>query len=372
MLPARRTLGRWLTVALSLSLAACTGTAPAPASAPAADAVPAPRAAARPEAVAPATARRWGIAIHGGAGTITRQGVSPEREAEYAAKLREALDAGHRILARGGSSLDAVQAAINVMEDSPLFNAGKGAVLTNAGTAELDASIMEGKTLNAGAVAGVQHVRNPIDAARLVMEKSPHVMLAREGADAFARENGLAMVPQEYFITEARRRTLERQKAAEANRPTSDAGDDPLYSSPDDRKYGTVGAVALDQAGNLAAGTSTGGMSNKRWGRIGDAPVIGAGTYADNASCAVSATGHGEYFIRVAVAHDICARVEYLGATIDEAGEATLARVAELGGDGGVIIMDARGNRAWPFNTAGMFRGYRGATGEPVVEMFGN
>lgn len=366
MIQARRSRGLWPAAALLLGLGACVGTAADPAPAPVPEATP------RPEAMAPSTAPGWGIAIHGGAGTITRQGIPPEREAEYQAKLREALDAGHRILARGGSSLDAVQSAINVMEDSPLFNAGKGAVLTNAGTAELDASIMEGHTLNAGAVAGVQHVRNPIDAARLVMEKSPHVMLAREGADAFARENGLTMVPQEYFITEARRRTLERQKAAEANRPTSDASDDPLYSSPDDRKYGTVGAVALDQAGNLAAGTSTGGMSNKRWGRIGDAPVIGAGTYADNASCAVSATGHGEYFIRVAVAHDICARVKYLGATIEEAGRATLDRVAELGGDGGVIIMDARGNRAWPFNTAGMFRGYRGATGDAVVEMFGN
>lgn len=366
MTQARRSRGLWPSAALLLALAACVGTAVDPAPAPA------PEAASRPEAVAPSGAPRWGIAIHGGAGTITRQGVPPEREAEYQAKLREALDAGHRILARGGSSLDAVQAAINVMEDSPLFNAGKGAVLTNTGTAELDASIMEGKTLNAGAVAGVQHVRNPIDAARLVMEKSPHVMLAREGADAFARENGLTMVPQEYFITEARRRTLERQKAAEANRPTSDAGDDPLYSSPDDRKYGTVGAVALDQAGNLAAGTSTGGMSNKRWGRIGDAPVIGAGTYADNASCAVSATGHGEYFIRAAVAHDICARMKYQGAALDVAARATIDHVAALGGDGGVIAMDARGNYTWPFNTAGMFRGYRGATGEAVVEMFGS
>ncbi|HEX7118167.1 MAG TPA: isoaspartyl peptidase/L-asparaginase, partial [Longimicrobiales bacterium] len=258
------------------------------------------------------------IAIHGGAGTIRRGDMTPEAEKAYRAKLEEALRAGYAVLEDGGTSLDAVVAAITVMEDSPLFNAGKGAVFTNAGTNELDAAIMDGATLRAGAVAGVKTVKNPILLARAVMERSPHVMLAGAGAEAFAAEQGLELVDPEYFFTQHRWDALQRIKAEEAGKPVSEP-QGPQAFFPDDRKFGTVGAVALDRHGNLAAGTSTGGMTNKRWGRIGDSPIIGAGTYANNASCAVSATGHGEYFIRNVVAHDICARVEYGGQTLEEA-----------------------------------------------------
>ncbi|MEE4288967.1 MAG: isoaspartyl peptidase/L-asparaginase, partial [Erythrobacter sp.] len=246
---------------------------------------------------APEEKPRWSIAIHGGAGTMSREAMTPEKEAEYRAALQAALDAGAKVLSEGGSAMDAVKAAIMPMEDSPLFNAGKGAVFTWEGKNELDASIMDGRDRSAGAVTGVTTVRNPILLADKVRTDSPHVFLMGEGAEQFAGEQGFAVTPPEYFATEARLKSLERMKAEKVSALDVDL------------KFGTVGAVALDQDGNLAAGTSTGGMTGKRWGRIGDAPVIGAGTYADNRSCAVSATGWGEYFIRVGVAQEICTRL---------------------------------------------------------------
>ncbi len=311
------------------------------------------------------------IAIHGGAGTIRRGSMTPEQEQAYRAKLEEALRAGYAILEEGGTSLDAVVAAITVLEDSPLFNAGKGAVFTSEGTNELDAAIMDGATLQAGAVAGVKRVKNPITLARAVMEHSPHVMMAGEGAEVFAEEQGIELVDPEYFFTQSRWDALQRAKARET---TADAG------KPDDRaiaflmhdhKFGTVGAVALDKNGNLAAGTSTGGMTNKRWGRIGDAPIIGAGTYANNASCAVSATGHGEYFIRNVVAHDICARVEFGGQTLEEAAHyVVMEKLVQQRGEGGVIAIDRQGNIAMPFNSEGMYRGYIDRDGNMVVGIY--
>lgn len=347
---------------LAAALLAAPGCAATQAPAPAGQPAPAAAEAAQP---------RWGIVIHGGAGTISRENMTPEREAEYNAKLTEALRAGHAVLARGGSSLDAVAAAVNVMEDSPLFNAGKGAVFTSEGKNELDAAIMEGRTLAAGAVAGLRHVKNPVNLARAVMEKSPHVMMIGEGAEAFARQQGIEMVPESYFRTESRWRALERAREAEKRPgPTSYRAGGGVPEM-DDRKFGTVGAVALDRAGNLAAATSTGGMTNKRWGRVGDVPIIGAGTYANNASCAVSATGHGEYFIRYTVAHDICARMQYRGVPLREAADAVVMDVlVKAGGEGGVIAMDAQGNVAMPFNSSGMYRGYMGPDGTPTVAIF--
>lgn len=289
--------------------------------------------------------------IHGGAGAIKRSEMSAKLEEEYRAKLTEALEAGHRILKQNGASLDAVETAIRILEDSPLFNAGKGAVFTHDGKNELDSSIMDGSNLKAGAVAGVKHIQNPISLARLVMEKSPHVMMAGDGAEEFAKAQGVELVPEKYFYTERRWQELEKEKKKTDH-------------------HGTVGAVALDAAGNLAAGTSTGGMVNKRFGRVGDSPIIGAGTYADNQSCAVSATGHGEYFIRVGVARDIAALVAYKSMSVSEAADAVLEKVKKLGGDGGVIVLDRAGNFAMPFNTAGMYRGHIGADGEAVVEIY--
>jgi L-asparaginase / beta-aspartyl-peptidase len=316
---------------------------------------------------------RWGLVIHGGAGTIRREDVTPARQAEYEGALREALMAGHRVLAAGGTSMDAVEAAINVMEDNPLFNAGRGAVITADGRIELDAAIMDGATLQAGAVAGLHTVRNPIDLARAVMEKSPHVMMIGEGAESFAREQGIATVDPSYFITDARRRSWERMRqqdsvrADSARRSRGAEG----YSVPDERKYGTVGAVALDRRGNLAAGTSTGGMMMKRWGRVGDVPIIGAGTYANNRSCAVSATGHGEFFIRNTVAHSICALMEYGGLPLQAAADSIVMRqLVKQGGDGGIIAMDRQGNWTLTFNSAGMYRGRVGADGRPEVAIF--
>ncbi|HEX7049320.1 MAG TPA: isoaspartyl peptidase/L-asparaginase [Longimicrobiales bacterium] len=312
---------------------------------------------------------RWGIVVHGGAGTILRENMTPEMETAYRAKMEEAIRAGHTILAGGGTSLDAVVAAIQVLEDSPLFNAGKGAVFTHEGTNELDASIMDGATLHAGAVAGVKHIKSPIALARLVMEKSPHVMMAREGAEAFAQEQGIELVPEDYFYTERRWKELQEAKAAEAERTSMAPGAAP--EMPVAWKVGTVGAVALDQHGNLAAGTSTGGMTNKRFGRIGDSPIIGAGTYANNESCAVSATGHGEYFIRNVVAYDICARMLYTGVSLEEAANAVvMEKLVERGGDGGVIAIDRHGNIAMPFNTPGMYRGYAGPDGRITVKIY--
>ncbi|HKP77356.1 MAG TPA: isoaspartyl peptidase/L-asparaginase, partial [Longimicrobiaceae bacterium] len=317
---------------------------------------------------------RWGMVIHGGAGTISRQQMTPEREAAYRAGLERALRAGYAVLQRGGRSLDAVQAAINVMEDDSLFNAGKGAVLNAEGHVEMDAAIMNGATLAAGSVAGVHHVRNPITLARLVMEKSPHVMMVGDGAELFGRQQGIEQVDPSYFITAPRRASWERQRAADSARAASGRGtamNEPAYSVPDERKFGTVGAVALDQAGNLAAGTSTGGTQMKRFGRVGDAPIIGAGTYADNRSCGVSATGTGEYFIRNTVARSICALVEYAHLPLAQAADSiVMHQLVARNGDGGVIAMDRQGNWAWPFNTSGMYRGHIDAAGNVRIEIF--
>lgn len=327
-------------------------------------------------------ARPYGLVIHGGAGVILRQDLSPELEAQYRAALAESLHAGYAVLARGGSALDAVTAAINIMEDCPLFNAGKGAVFNAEGACELDASLMDGRSLAAGAVAGIHHIKNPINLARDVMTKSPHVMLVGDGAEQFAQSLGYTLVPNEYFQTELRRKQLQRaqekEKAARAGRASTIADDTQRYTSADERylvrqqKYGTVGCVALDQQGNLAAGTSTGGMTNKKYGRVGDAPIIGAGTYANNATCAVSATGWGEFFIRANVAHDISAQMEYQGKDVSSAATATLAKVARLGGDGGVICLDAHGHLAMTFNSPGMYRAHH-ISGQPeVVAIYGD
>jgi len=311
--------------------------------------------------------------IHGGAGTIVRSEMSADKEKQYRTKLSEALLSGYRILKKGGPGLDAVEAAIRLMEDSPLFNAGKGAVFTSAGTNELDASIMDGRTLKAGAVASLRHIKNPISLARLVMEKSRHVLMVGAGAEAFARQQGIAPVPQSYFYTDSRWQALQREKAAEAKlnkAPPEQKKQQRAHASDTGREHGTVGAVALDQAGNIAAGTSTGGMTNKRFGRVGDSPIIGAGTYANNQTCGISATGDGEYFIRLAVAHDLSALMEYRGFSVKEAADAVIEKVGKLGGEGGVIAIDRSGNIAMSFNTSGMYRGRVGADGEPIVEIY--
>lgn len=300
------------------------------------------------------------IVIHGGAGALAPGRYTPEEEAAFKDSLGEALNAGYAVLEEGGDALDAVEAAIVILEDAPYFNAGKGAVFTSEGKNELDASIMDGATLNSGAVAGVTTVKNPIKLVRDVMENSAHVMFAGDGAEEFAAERGHALVEPEYFFTERRWRAY--QRALENAEQDKDA------SLPVDFKYGTVGAVALDRNGDLAAGTSTGGMTFKRYGRVGDSPVIGAGTYADNKSCAVSATGHGEYFIRLTIARDICAQVEYGGKTVAAAAEDVIHnRLQYLGGTGGVIVLGADGAYAMPFNTSGMFRGVKNAESEMVA-----
>jgi beta-aspartyl-peptidase (threonine type) len=311
--------------------------------------------------------KKFGLVIHGGAGTIERSKITPEKERAYRAGLERALTAGYDILKRGGSSLDATEAAVRVLEDDPHFNAGKGSVFTSAGTNEMDAAIMDGKTLAAGAVAALKHVKNPISLARLVMEKSGHVMIDGAGAEAFAKENGMELVDQKYFFTQERWDALQKIKAAEKHR-TGGAGKAFLITDQD--RHGTVGAVALDKNGNLAAATSTGGTTNKRPGRVGDSPIIGAGTYANNATCAVSATGDGEYFIRASVGHDISALMEYRGMPLQEAAQAVLNKVAKLGGTGGLIAIDRQGNIALPFNTAGMYRGYVDPDGKFVVEIY--
>ncbi len=294
------------------------------------------------------------LVIHGGAGTLDPDDMTPELKQEYLDRLNAALDAGEAILKEGGSSLDAITAAIIIMEDSPLFNAGKGAVFTNQLEVELDASVMVGEDLNAGAVAGVTDVKNPIRAAIAVMNNSPHVMMAGSGASLFAEEQGLEIVENEYFHTERR---LKQVKEA-------------MEISPD-HFGGTVGAAALDINGNLAAGTSTGGMTNKKYGRVGDSPIIGAGTYANNETCAISATGHGEYFIRNTVSKDISARMLYGGHSFIAAADYVVNnRLADLGANGGIIGVDRYGNVAMPFNTTGMYRGYTKSTGEREVKIF--
>ena len=298
--------------------------------------------------------------IHGGAGVIAKE-ITPEKEKAYRAELQRVLEAGYAVLKGDGSSLDAVSKAIVIMEDSPLFNAGKGAVFNHDGKNELDASIMDGATLRAGSVANVHRVKNPILLARAVMEKSPHVMLVGDGAEQFAQSIGITLVDPKYFYTETRWQQLQDELKKEQATGV-DANKAP--------GHGTVGAVALDKQGNLAAGTSTGGMTNKRFGRVGDSPIIGAGTYA-NAKCAVSATGWGEYYIRANAAHDICARVEYKGEPIAQAAkEVVMEVVPKLGGDGGVIALDAQGNFATPFNTEGMFRGWIDRDGKIHIAIF--
>ncbi len=302
------------------------------------------------------------IAIHGGAGVINRASMSAENERAYRADLERALDAGYGVLEKGGTSLDAVVSAVKILEDSPLFNAGKGAVFSHAGINELDAAIMDGATQKAGAIAGVRHIRNPIELARMVMERTSHVLLAGEGAEEFALEQGVDLVPGSYFHTERRWKQLEDAQKAEQT----------AALAPDDIGYfGTVGAVAHDKAGNLAAATSTGGMTNKRWGRIGDSPIIGAGTYADNATCAVSATGSGEYFIRAVVAHEICARVRLSGVSAAQAAHDVIhGKLEQIGGDGGVIVVDRDGALSLEFNTEGMFRGARDSGGRREVAIY--
>ncbi len=299
------------------------------------------------------------IAIHGGAGAVPRHTLTAERERRYRDGLATALDLGYAILEKGGSSLDAVTAAVRSLEDDPSFNAGCGAALTRDGAAELDAAIMEGRQQRAGAVAAVRHVKNPIELARRVMEKSRHVLLVGSGAEEFALEEGFTLVPNAYFRTEERRAQLESERGG---RPVSD-----LFPSP----QGTVGAVALDAAGDLAAATSTGGMTNKRQGRVGDSPIIGAGTYARNGVCAVSATGHGEYFIRAVAAYHICAAVEYRDLTLSAAVRELLhERLRELGGSGGVIAIDRSGRIVAEFSTEGMFRGSRDSDGLRRIDIY--
>jgi len=334
-------------------------------------------------ATAPEPAPRWSIVVHGGAGVIERANLTPALEAEYRAAMQRALNTGGAILENGGSSLDAVEAVIREMEDDPLFNAGRGAVFTAAGQNELDASIMDGRTRAAGAVASVTTVRNPISLARRVMERSPHVMLAGINADRFAMTEGLEQVEPGYFFTERRWRQLlewqERNGIAPPPEPRGPPPPPPERRSDlevDDHQFGTVGVVAYDQHGNIAAGTSTGGTTGKRWGRVGDAPIIGAGTYAHNGICGVSATGTGEFFIRVGVARDICARMQFNGESAQQAADNVIAEVGALTnnagatGDGGVIVLDGRGGIAWSMNTPGMYRASQYAGGAPVVQIF--
>lgn len=307
-------------------------------------------------------AHRIALAVHGGAGTIERSKMTAEREQEYRAGIEHALRAGREILDRGGSSLDAVEASVRVLEDDPNFNAGKGSVFTSAGTHEMDAAIMDGKTLSAGAVARLEHVRNPILLARAVMGKSKHVMLVGSGAEEFAKGNGIELVDAKYFFTQHRWEELQKAKA--------DAEGGKKFIISEAESHGTVGAVARDTQGNMAAATSTGGTTNKLPGRVGDSPIIGAGTYANNATCAISCTGDGEFFIRAVVAHQVSALMELRGMPLAEAAERALADARKLGGTGGLIAVDKSGNVTLPFNTSGMYRGYLGEDGKFVIEIY--
>jgi L-asparaginase / beta-aspartyl-peptidase len=321
------------------------------------------------------------LVVHGGAGTITKANMTPEKEKAYTEALEFAMKTGMDVLKKGGTSMQAVEATIRTMEDSPLFNAGKGAVFTHDGTNELDAAVMNGKDLSAGAISGVKTIRNPISAAIKVMEKSEHVMMSGVGAEQFAKEQGIEIVDPSYFYTETRWKGL--QNAIQEEKIQLDHVDSTKKSGflkpvPSDdliftegKKYGTVGCVALDQYGNLAAGTSTGGMTNKRYGRIGDAPIIGSGTYANNASCAVSATGHGEFFIRSVVGHDVAALMEYKKWSLKKAAdEVVMNKLVKIGGSGGLIALDAKGNVAMPFNSEGMYRGYIKADGKMYIGIY--
>jgi L-asparaginase / beta-aspartyl-peptidase len=301
--------------------------------------------------------QKYAIVIHGGAGVMSEEKMGKELQTEYKSKLNEALELGEKMLKEGAVATDVVVHVINILEDSPLFNAGKGAVFTHDEKVELDASIMEGKTLNAGAVAGVRDIKNPINAAREVMQHSEHVFLSGKGASEFAKKQGLEMVPNKYFYIKSRHDSLKQLKKQERERTSKD-------------NMGTVGCAVLDSQGNICAGTSTGGMTNKKFGRIGDAPVIGAGTYANNKTCAVSCTGHGEYYIRLGFARDISALMEYKNLSVGEACREEIRKLTELNGTGGVIALDANGNIAMEFNTSGMFRGFIKSTGEKEIAIF--
>jgi len=300
---------------------------------------------------------KYAIVIHGGAGVMSKSAMNEEQQEAYKSKLNEALILGQKLLKEGNTATDVVVRVVEVLENSPLFNAGKGAVFTHDGINELDASIMEGKTLNAGAVAGVRDVKNPIKAAREVMENSAHVLLSGKGASKFAKEQGLEIVKNKYFFTESRYQSLKRLQKRERERTEKD-------------NTGTVGCAVLDTYGNICAGTSTGGMTNKKYGRIGDSPVIGAGTYANNKTCAVSCTGHGEYYIRLGFARDISALMEYQNMSVEEACAEEIRKLGELGGTGGVIGIDSEGNVAMEFNTSGMFRGYIKSSGDKEIAIF--
>lgn len=305
----------------------------------------------------------FAIAIHGGAGNIHQEKMPEEDVKAYHEQLNIALNAGHKVLEKKGSSILAVEAAINIMEDSSLFNAGKGSVFTHKETIEMDAAIMDGNTLEAGAVAGTTKIKNPIGAARAIMEKSPHVMLLEKGAEEFAEEHGIEMMDPSYFFDQKRFDELQRIK--DTDKMLLD------HSAEPNSKFGTVGAVALDQHGNLAAGTSTGGITNKRYGRIGDSPIIGGGTYANNSTCAVSCTGYGEYFIRLVVAHDISALMEYKNMGLKEATELLVHdKLTKLGGEGGLISIDKQGNISMPFNTRGMYRGFKKSNGKSDTSIY--
>ncbi len=318
--------------------------------------------------------QKFAIVIHGGAGTILKKNLSSEKEKAYKDKLNEALNAGYSVLENGGSSTNACVEAIKILEDSPLFNAGKGAVFTNAGTNEMDASIMEGENLNAGAVSGVTTIKNPIIAARLVMDKSQHVMLGGKGADQFAKDNGLEIRDAKYFFSPDRFNQLKKIKETEKIQLDHIEDDEGYIINPEelkDSKFGTVGAVALDKNGNITAATSTGGMTNKKYGRVGDSPIIGAGTYANNNTCGVSCTGHGEYFIRKVVAYDLSAMMEYGKMSLEKAANYLInEKLVKFGGSGGLIALDKEANIAMPFNTKGMYRAYKKSSGESVVKIF--
>jgi beta-aspartyl-peptidase (threonine type) len=317
--------------------------------------------------------KKYVLIIHGGAGTILKKNMTPEKEAAYTAALTLALQTGYKTLKAGKTSIDAVEATIHVLEDSPLFNAGKGAVFTHDGRNELDAAIMNGKTLEAGAIAGVTTIRNPISGARAVMEKSEHVMMVGDGADKFAKEVGLTIVDPKYYWTKERWDGLQQAIKEDSTKAVLDHGSKKsmlLGTKNHDYKFGTVGCVALDNAGNLAAGTSTGGMTNKKYGRVGDAPIIGAGTYCNNETAGISCTGWGEFYIRNVVAKTISDLMEYKGLGVAEASKIALDKVGKMGGDGGLIALDKKGNVAMPFNTEGMYRGTITADGKVEVQIY--
>ncbi len=308
--------------------------------------------------------QQFALVIHGGAGYI--KDLPQDIEKVYREKLNEALETGYAVLERGGSATEAVRQTIKVMENSPLFNAGKGCVLNSLGKPELDASIMDGKTLNAGAVAGVSHIKNPIDAAVLVKDSTRHVLLSGKGAEEFCQSKGMKLVPESYFITEKRLRQLKQIQKKEHQTAKNHLS----YIFNGIKKYGTVGCVALDKAGNIAAGTSTGGLMNKQFGRIGDSPIIGAGTYADNQTCGISCTGTGEYFIRTAASYSVSDLMKFKKMTLVKAQKQVIDRIEQLGGDGGMIGLDKNANIAWYFNTQGMFRAYKKSNGEKKIEMY--